>query len=409
MALATKAQALHREWQEIERASMKSLERLQSHLSNRPQELQQFKDKGGKVVAYFPGGYVPEELIYASGAVPICLCHGGDPRPVASALSVTSRFLCPFSRALVGGELLGELPYYKLADLLVAPVTCQHLRRAADLLQYHSGGEVFRLGVPLEYDHESSLDYYLSRLKALKDRLEGLTGLTISDRKLEESIELYNTLRGLLRRISLLRRGSPPPISALDFVKLNHASFFADPLFMVDTLSSLARDLELAATQQEARDGPRLLLTGPNLAYGDYKVLEIAQELGAHIVVEEFCEGIWYYWGDVQRNASLLEDLARKYLVERLPCAFMVHSTARRHDFILNLAKDFSVSGIIWYELLFCETYNVEAFAFARRMEGAGLPVLKLRSDYDALDRGPLRTRIEAFLETLTGGDDHDR
>ncbi len=387
---------------------MQSLDRLQSHLSNRLRELERFKEKGGKVVCYFPGDYVPEELIYASGAVPICLCHGGDPRAVALALSVTTRFICPFSRALVGEKLQGESPYYSLPDLVVAPVTCQHLRRAADLWQYHSGDQVFRLGVPLEYDSQHSLDYYLSRLLALKEKLEGLTGQAISDRRLEASIGLYNTLRGLLRRVSLLRQLSPAPISGLDFAKLNHASFYADPLFMVEILHSLAEELTPDASHEEARDGPRLLLTGPNLAHGDYKVLEIAQELGAQVVAEEFCEGMRYYWGEVQKNGSPLEDLARKYLVERLPGAFMLGSAGKRYDFILNLSRQFNVAGIIWYELLFCETYNVEGFAFARKMEQAGIPVLKLRSDYDALDRGPIKTRIEAFLETLSGGAGHD-
>lgn len=387
---------------------MRSLEVLQEYLAKRPQELLRLKESGTKVVGYFPGDYVPEEIIHASGAIPICLCRGGDPRAVAPALSVTTRFICPFSRALVGEKMLGESPYYALPDLVVAPVTCQHLRRAADLWQYHSGDQVFRLGVPLEYDSQHSLDYYLSRLEAMKQRLESLTGAAIPDRKLEESIDLYNTLRGLFRRISLLRKLSPSPLSALDFVKLNHASFLADPRFMVEVLSSLAEELESDASPQTAAAGPRLLLTGPCLADGDYKVLEIAEELGAQIVAEEFCEGIRYYWGDVKRVGSPLEDLARRYLAERLPGAFMLGSTARRFDFTLNLCREFKVTGVIWYELLFCETYNVEGFPFARRMEEAGIPVLKLRSDYDAQDRGPLKTRIEAFLETLTGGIGND-
>ena len=54
---------------------------LATHLKERPAQLEEVQKKGGKVVGYFPGNYVPEEIIYASGAVPICLIEGGDPDP----------------------------------------------------------------------------------------------------------------------------------------------------------------------------------------------------------------------------------------------------------------------------------------------------------------------------------------
>ena len=51
-------------------------ERLATHLRDRPAELLKAKETGVKVIGYFPGNYVPEELIQASGAVPLCLVNG---------------------------------------------------------------------------------------------------------------------------------------------------------------------------------------------------------------------------------------------------------------------------------------------------------------------------------------------
>jgi len=70
-----------------------------------------------------------------------------------------------------------------------------------------------------------------------------------------------------LREISLLRRISPSPLDALAFIKLNHASFYADPVFMVDRLDSIYRHLrdEQPATPTGA---PRILLIGPNIGAG---------------------------------------------------------------------------------------------------------------------------------------------
>jgi len=48
-------------------------ERLATYLKDRPAQLIEAKNNGVKIIGYFPGNYVPEEIIYASGAVPLCL------------------------------------------------------------------------------------------------------------------------------------------------------------------------------------------------------------------------------------------------------------------------------------------------------------------------------------------------
>ena len=382
---------------------MQAMEQVSSYLRNRPAQLRQLKEKGKKIVGYFVGDYVPEELIYAAGAVPLCLCHGGDPMPANVALSVTTRFLCPFARAQYGERLLGEQAYYQLIDMLVVPITCQHLRRAGDLWEYFTDVKVFRLGIPHEYDSQDGLNYYLDMSRGLKSSLEEFTGKPITDEKLREAIDLYNQMRGLFKEISLTKKETNPPISTLDFIKLNHASLYADPKFMVDVLDSLYQEIRDKQKESAVADAPRLLLVSPNIAFGDYKVLELVNEAGGMIVAEEICEGVRFYWENVGSNGDLVEALAKRYLRERLPCAFMRNSARRRLDFIAGLAKEFNVAGIIWYQLLYCDTYDIESYFFIQEMEKLGLPVLKLESDYDILDRGPLRTRIETFIETLKG------
>ena len=95
--------------------------------------------------------------------------------------------------------------------------------------------------------------------------------------------------------------------------------------------------------------------------------------------------------------------LARGYLIDRVPCAFMRNSAKKRLDFVLKLIKDFNVSGVIWYELLGCETYDSESYYFARKLEERNIPMLILESDYGTADTGQLKTRIEAFIEIVKG------
>jgi benzoyl-CoA reductase/2-hydroxyglutaryl-CoA dehydratase subunit BcrC/BadD/HgdB len=213
-------------------------------------------------------------------------------------------------------------------------------------------------------------------------------------------------MRELFKNISLMRRNLPPSLSALEFVKLNHASFYADPVFMVNELESLCKKLEKSQPTDKP-NRPRLLLSGPNLAHGDYKILELIEAAGGEVVVEELCEGMRYYWHHIENKGDPIQSLANGYLRDRVPCAFMRSSTKKRFDFVLSLIIDFNISGVIWYELQCCETYDQESYFFNKKMREQNIPMLIVESNYDISDVGPLRTRIEAFIELIKGGLDH--
>ncbi len=376
--------------------------RLATHLRDRPAQLGDARKNGVKIIGYFPGNYVPEEIIYASGAVPLCLIHGGSFHTANAALSVVPQVICPFARAQIGERLLKSNPYYGMIDMLVAPVTCQHLKKVAEVWEYDGDLEIFKLGIPHQYENDFELEYYVNRLRALKDRLQAFTGNEITSERLGRAIDLYNRMRELLRKISLIRRSSPLLLSALDFVKLNHASFYADPAFMVDVLDTVYRELEDKQPDSKT-NAPRILLIGPNIGYGDYRILELVEAAGGEIVIEELCEGIRYYWHEIENKGDLFQSLARGYLVDRVPCAFMRNSARKRLDFALKLIKDFNVSGVIWYELLCCETYDAESYFFAEKMGEQNIPMLILESDYGTADTGQLKTRVEAFIEITKG------
>lgn len=376
-------------------------ERLAIHLRDRPSQLEEAKKNGIKIIGYFPGNYVPEELIYASGAVPLCLVHGGASQPADAALSVVPHVICPFARAQIGERLLKN-PFYSMIDMLVAPITCQHLKKVAEVWEYRGDLEIFKLGIPHQHNNDFELEYFTDRLRVLKERLQTFTGNEITNERITGAIDLYNKMRELLRKMSSIRRTSPSLVSTLDFVKLNHASFYADPAFMVEVLDSVYQELQRKQQAIET-DKPRILLVGPNIGYGDYTVLELVRAAGGEIVVEEICEGIRYYWHDIENRGDLFQSLARGYLVDRVPCAFMRNSAKKRLDFTLKLIKDFNVSGVIWYELLCCETYDSESYYFAEKLGERNIPMLILESDYGTTATGQLKTRIEAFIEILKG------
>jgi benzoyl-CoA reductase/2-hydroxyglutaryl-CoA dehydratase subunit BcrC/BadD/HgdB len=308
-----------------------------------------------------------------------------------------SRFFDPFCRSQIGYWALGE-PLYHMIDLFVIPIADRNIMGIADCWEMWTDTKLFKLGVP-HNKSERSFQYYLERLQLLKDELEKLTGKSITEGELKKEIGISNRIRLLLRQISELRKSERPPISGKDFIKLHHASFLADRDFMVKSLESVYQELKGV----ERTMGPRIFLIGSTLAQGDYKVYDLLQPTGADIVIEEFSEGMRPYWQDVESDGDSMKALATSYLLKRTPLPFSRPSVKERTDLILGLVKEYKVDGIIWYALMYRDSYNIDAIYFGRKAVEEGVPFLSLMSDYDNAETGQLRTRIEAFIESMGG------
>ena len=69
---------------------MEGMEKLSSHLKTRIIELRKAKNEGNKIVGYMPGGYLPEEIVLASGAIPLGLLGGAN----HSVVELASQYIC---------------------------------------------------------------------------------------------------------------------------------------------------------------------------------------------------------------------------------------------------------------------------------------------------------------------------
>jgi benzoyl-CoA reductase/2-hydroxyglutaryl-CoA dehydratase subunit BcrC/BadD/HgdB len=146
---------------------------------------------------------------------------------------------------------------------------------------------------------------------------------------------------------------------------------------------------------------PRLLLTGSTLALGDYKVHDLIEQNKASIVIEEFCEGTKCYWNDVITNGNLLKALADCYFMKRVPGAFFRGSAHEISEFLLKLIREFKVDGVVWYSLMYRDSYDVEGHLFGNVMSKLKMPFLKISSDYDESEKSAFQIKIETFIEIL--------
>jgi predicted CoA-substrate-specific enzyme activase len=80
-------------------------------------------------------------------------------------------------------------------------------------------------------------------------------------------------------------------------------------------------------------------------------------------------------------------------LLGQIPCMRMEDRTGRR-----ALYRDPNLRGIIYHTVKFCDFYS---FEYAQLKAEAGVPMVKIETDYTLQSSGQLSTRLEAFAESL--------
>ena len=93
-----------------------------------------------------------------------------------------------------------------------------------------------------------------------------------------------------------------------------------------------------------------------------------------------------------------MEAIGRRQLETHCAC---FTPNEERVDDILRLARGYQADGVIYYNLQFCQPFNLEGIKIEQVLEREGIPVLRLETDYSQEDLGPLQTRLEAFLEVI--------
>ena len=117
---------------------MNALEKLEAHLKTRLTDLSKEKKQGHKIIGYSAGGYLPEEIILACDAIPLCFIQAGNNTILKNANAYISRWFDPFWRSQIGYLTSRNDPYYSIADLIAVPITDNHVRAFSNTLGYYT-------------------------------------------------------------------------------------------------------------------------------------------------------------------------------------------------------------------------------------------------------------------------------
>ena len=361
--------------------------------------LKELKANGARIIGVFCT-FVPTELIYAAGAIPVGLCSTTE-EAIPAAESRLPRNLCPLIKASYGMALTDRCPYFYFSDFIVGETTCDGKKKMFELLNEKK--ETYVMQLPYRRD-ASARAYWREQLTAFREKLEQFYHVTITEDDIRRSIHRVNEERRILREFLEIGRLDPSPISGYEMgTTLDAGNFAFDLEERCRTVAQRTKELrekwEKDLKGQE-RIRPRVLVTGcPNGGVRD-KVIRTVEELGADVVAFDTCNGIRDKMEPVdEQNPDPFDALAQKYL--NLNCSIMSPNTTRITD-MAQMIEDYRVDGVIDLILQSCHTFDIEAHYVKQMVTGEkGIPYLNIETDYSASDTGQLNTRLAAFLETI--------
>jgi benzoyl-CoA reductase subunit C len=344
---------------------------------------------GGKVLGYFCP-YLPEEVAYAAGVLPVRLLSEHEPDDVSDRHMYGN---CSCSRDIILQAAKGKFNYI---DGLAYPEGCQWMRSAFSSWQRHMPTSFSHyVFVPDYTDGPRSKDLMRSELVSFKKSLEEWTGKSITDQALDQATDVYNTNRRLMKQVYELRRLDSPVVSGAEAMEMVLASQIMDKAEHNHLLKGEMK--KLLERKAGSNAGARLMLLGSPTS--DTALERLIESLGATVVIDELCTGSGYFWNEVIPLPDRLMALSLRYL-GKPHCALKDNNYRRRPAFILQLLEDYNVQGVIIAKQINCHPHGTDNPIIWTTLRDRHVPFHYLDRD-TTLSVGDTRIRIEAFLNML--------
>ncbi len=370
---------------------MELLEYFVDIVEHRHEYARDWKERtGGKVMGFFCT-YVPEEIMYAAGILPVRILGGMEPQDYSE--SHILGMYCPFCRDCLAEGLKGRYDYL---DGVVQTRSCQHMLQAFQSWTIHIPLPYsYFMGMPSLVQADRAPTFMRAETGDFARSLEAWTGKPLRDEDLDGAIETYNTNRRLLRKLYELRKADPPIISGTEVAAVVLSSCISDKAEHSRKLEELLEALPRRSDPPSS--ATRIMVVGSENQ--SLELFRLIEDAGANIVVDEMCTGSRYFWNEVVPQEDRLSAIAQRYL-DRPPCPLKDVLERKRLEHVLNMARDFNVAGVLFLQQKFCTPHEFDIPALAELLKENAIPTYALELDV-TMHEGSIRTRTEAFLEML--------
>lgn len=381
--------------------ALKGLDRVKEIYQNRDKRVKELKAQGRKIFGYYCC-YPILEMMTALDLVPYRIL--GDPNePIALADKCLPTLVCPFVRSTLELGMKGKFDFL---DGFASCHSCDSFDYSHEIWpQYVKIPFYTNLWVP-HNAHAPSMEFFLACLKRFQDSLEGYAGRKITPGEMVDAIKLHNEHRSLMREIYALRKEEPPLISGSELQEVIIAAMSLPVQEGNELLKAVKADAVKRPNKIESRT--RVLLWGVEI--DDSAFVKIIEDAGANIVMDDTCIGSRHYWSDVEITPEPLLGIAKRYLVD-IPCprTFREHAGTYEGDqehrfrYIKDFYKEYRAAGVILASMRYCDCHAYDAPLISDYLKDSGIPVLYLEHDYFLAGSAPIKNRVQAFVEMISG------
>lgn len=342
--------------------------------------------------------YFPQEIALAMGASTVSLCASSD-ETIPDAEQDLPRNLCPLIKSSYGFAKTDKCPFFYFSDLVVGETTCDGKKKMYEYLSEYKPVHVMELP---NSQSEDGLKLWKNEIVKLKDTLEEMFNVKISEEDIKKAIVIKNNERKALKEFYELGKLDPVPLTGVDIFKvLNGTTFEFNKEIIPSKINALISKIkEEYEVNKKYERKPRILITGCPLGTATEKVIKAIEENGAYVVAFENCSGAKAVEELVdENNPDIYDALAKKYL--SIGCSCMTPNP-NRIKLLDKMIDEYKVDAVIDVILTACHTYNVETLSIKRFVnDKKNLPYMSVETDFSNSDIGQLNTRMAAFIEML--------
>ena len=386
---------------------MKDLKHLiyfEKLLDNANNELiRQARDEGKLAVGY-TCFHMPEVLLNLDKCFSVRL-RAPKTGSMDIATYYMSNYTCEYCRALLERSIEGG---FNFLDALAGVDACAEMNRCMEnieLVAQLPGEKFFVTHADVPYKVEDfTVEHYVTQIKKrVLDRLHQVYGVDISEAAIRRAVDEHNRVCRIISEIGAYRKLPNPPITGYEFHVLNLVTYCCPKYLIVDQLQETLEEIRARQADPKPWFRARVAIVGSEI--DDLDMTKLIEDAGALIVADRFCFGSVPGREVIGLNdhEDVLTQVCRHYLrVSECPRFMSDEKILQRRTTADRLAREFGAEGIIYEQIKFCDFWGFErALASHIQAEEYGHPVLSIDRPYNARTSGQLRTRMQAFVESL--------
>lgn len=388
---------------------MKDLKHLiyfENLLENNENELiHQAKQEGRKclgTICY----QLPEVLLNLPGCFSVRLRA-----PRTASVEMGSYYMtslsCEYCRAVLERALEGG---YGFLDCIFDAYACSQMTSCVENIAHLKLIErdnpdffVQHIDTPMKADENGVRHMVRMCRSRVLDKLEEEYGIDVSDDALRTAVEEHNHICRLLNEIGSYRKLDNPTITGYEYAVLCLATYVAPKDLLLPKLEETAE--ELKTREPDAKPGHRVKVVLAGSEVDDPAFVKLIEESGALIVADRHCFGTVPGRLEIPLNdeEDVLTQICR-FTVEQCQCPRYMDSAriAVRKKVLDELARENHADGIVMQQMSFCNFWPYERAGMTHILtEQYGWPVLSIEHSYVNGVSGQMRTRVQAFVESI--------